>query len=269
MFCNSLKEWDSFTGECIRTYLWHNDDGDFDVFAVSPDGKRLAAGGNGIIKEWDIFKGKFLRSYKGHSAYIWKLYYVSDGRAIVSYSSDELRIIWDTDTGEAVEIDDWDSSWFSSVTVIVSPDGKRSLSESYLPGHIKEYNGKTGKIYRIYSGHFPASYSPDGEKFIFSSGNSIEERYVESGEIVRIYENPCPVKFLCYSPDGNHIVFFRRDNTIELMDVKNGETIMTLYVVPGLYINGIDLSDTLLKLNDKEKLILKQYGAITDNYSEK
>ena len=53
--------------------------------AVSPDGKRIASGGEDhLVKLWDAKTGKLLKTFEGHTKPIHALAYSSDGRRLLS-----------------------------------------------------------------------------------------------------------------------------------------------------------------------------------------
>jgi len=68
-------------------------DGSYDCLAVSPDGRRLAAGiGGGRIAIWDITSHEEVATLAGHREAVSLLAFTPDGDHLVSVSKDQLRV---------------------------------------------------------------------------------------------------------------------------------------------------------------------------------
>jgi WD40 repeat protein len=89
-----VKIWDLSTG-CVVDLRGHTDE--VYALACSPDGRRLATGGNDqTIKLWDTTTGEEVFTLRGHTAPLSCVAFSPDGRRIASGSWDQTVRVWDT-----------------------------------------------------------------------------------------------------------------------------------------------------------------------------
>ena len=117
------------------------------TLAISPDGRMLASGSgfeDPSIHVWDTATGRLLVRVDGHSSWVCKLAFSTDGRRLISASSDQSVRVWDTSTWTATKV---------------------------LRGHRDEVHAVAVSA----SGHLVASASKDGDLMLWNdAGNEAE-----------------------------------------------------------------------------------------------
>ena len=82
-----------------------------DIFQItsvrfSPDGSKVAAGGNGVIQMWDVATGKLERRFAGRTGQGAQLIFSRDGKFLSAAGQDGCVQSWDTSTGKRAGICD-------------------------------------------------------------------------------------------------------------------------------------------------------------------
>ena len=106
----AFRIYDVTTGKRIKTFRGETSSRGFQTITLSPDGKRIVAGGSSrarspnaakdfSIKVIDIEAGKTVLSLDGHGVVTRALAVSPDGRWITSGGDDGAIIVWDAETG--------------------------------------------------------------------------------------------------------------------------------------------------------------------------
>ncbi len=149
------------------------------ALTVSPDGKRLAGGGDdGLVRLWDVSAGKLTpaaaaAALKGHTDWLLCLAFSPDGKALASGGYDGTVRVWDVATGKALAVParapaaaKAPAADLPAVTALAfSPDGK-ALAVGCADAQLLLFNAADGKFARALAGHTSAvtglAYHPAG-----------------------------------------------------------------------------------------------------------
>ena len=163
--------------------------------AISPDGRSVASGTEGIIYLRDIGTDAILRTFE-----------------------------WQTNTLE------WQTA--DVVSLDFSPDGK-TLASGGKYGPIRLWDVNSGELLQTYEGHKNAvhfvAFSPDGSKLVSASEDETLRVWDLASGFFGIYEgHEGLVNSAAISPDNTVLVSGGKDGTIRLWNLASSDPIDTL-----------------------------------------
>lgn len=206
----TIKEWDVITGQCLMTYVGHENLVNSAIY--SPDGHRiLSAANDNTIKEWDRITGQCLCTWKDHKGYVTKAIYSPDGSKIFSSSWDGTVLCYQRNA---------DGSWGTGKKVAQHEKNVKAIavSEDCLycltasgDNTVKEWRIADGEFIGQYLGHTDmvnsVMYSPDYSQILTGSYDGtvrIFDRF--SYEEIFRFDNGSWVRSAIYDVEGEAIL---------------------------------------------------------------
>jgi WD40 repeat protein len=221
--------WDRETRKVLGRFQIQSRYGGYPAF--SPDGKRLACGGEDALYLWDLATGKELLRIRTPDWFLSSQPFLSDGKVLVSYKEHAVRF-WDTAKGE--EIRRIEGHRGRVAALALSPDGKIVVTGDSNEASIRLWDAATGKPKPRPVGHelpvTSVSFAPDGKK-VATASNELMFRLWDaaSGRVVRTFnhsEDNC-IRSVAFSPDGASLASARFEiagsgQPVSLWEIKTG-----------------------------------------------
>ena len=217
-----------------------------ETVAWSPDGTKIAVGGGTYQCERDNLKKHaiyiidavtqvVLLTLEGHKCTIVNIAWSPDGNRLVSGSGDGIARVWDTSTGERLNLHSRCAGLATLTGQIWSPDGTR-IADFCDPGRsVDVWDAQSGdNLFSYETNGFvdSLSWSPDGNQIAVASRNYIAESVntidlidVETASSQIIYKvESGSTTAMDWSPDGSEIAFASGNKKISILNVLTGDT---------------------------------------------
>jgi RNA polymerase sigma factor (TIGR02999 family) len=157
--------------------------------AFSPDGRRLASGGEDrVARLWDLATGREVRQFKGHTDTVAGVAFSPDGRRLLSASRDRTVRLWEVETGKQLLKCE---SPAPRGSVAFSPDGSLAVSGGDDKA-LHLWDLATGNEVRHFKGHGTAcgvtEFLRDGRR-VLSQGDTTARLWdVATGAEVKCFK---------------------------------------------------------------------------------
>jgi WD40 repeat protein/serine/threonine protein kinase len=195
--------------------------------AFSPDGKRLASGGDhGELKVWDAETGRQVLPLAGHSGEVRDVAFSPDGLRLVSGGTDKAVKVWNLETGK--EVLSLKGVSFRVLAVALSPDGRR-VAVGGETDKVRVWDAGSGeeeKDLALGAGRvFGLAFSPDGKRL----ATATEDR---ENRTVRVWDlqtrapthtfaaAPAAFASVAFSPDGKTLAGAGGDGRVRVWDLQ-------------------------------------------------
>ena len=190
--------------------------------AISPDGKRIAAGYGNLLQIRDVQTEELLQSFKGHTSKITSVAFSKDGSQLATFDMDGVVQLWNSQTGQRLSKFSLKLLETQGLKLSFSVDNKHLLA-IYDDSAQQTIDLQTGQVQGPFipeleplamvlhqQGYSQFGYrdvaltiSPDGKTLAVSSGIVLLWD-IQTQKLIAVLENPgnIPLRELQFDPSG-------------------------------------------------------------------
>ncbi|MBW4693561.1 MAG: TIR domain-containing protein [Lyngbya sp. HA4199-MV5] len=188
-----------------------------------------------------VYTAKERNRLEGHTDWIRRVSYSSDGQTIATGSDDKTVKLWKPD-GTLLKTLKGNHS--SVLAVSLSPNGQIVASSDWNDNAVTLRN-RDGKLLRKLKGHEEdiddIQFSPDGRTLAAASSDGIVKLWTVDGTLLKTLKgHDDSVKCVQFSPNGQTIATASNDRTVKLWTV--GGTLLRTFTGHRDWVNGVSFS---------------------------
>ena len=260
--------------------------------SFSPDGTRIAAGGDGRIWIYDTLSGTQFAMLSDYTELVRALAFAPDNSLLASGSTDSTLRFWDTTAAREVLTLAGDSNLINALaasspdgvpmpgwdprterllaaspedpgrirSLAFSPDGA-TLASGSADGKIRLWEVETGRLRSTFSAHdglvLALAFSPDSETLTSGGSDTLIRRW-EFGRqhlISVLRGHTASVNALAFSTDAELLVSGGRDACVQLWEMDDADPIATFQVEE--YVQALAFS-----ADDEKLMYVTQAGSL-------
>lgn len=210
-------------------YIYHGHSGDVFADVWSPNGARVASGGQDTtVQIWDATTGDNELTYSDNTDQVFALAWASNGQLLVS--GGQAGVVQVCDPTTVATIYSYTGHSGPVYTVAFSPDGTKVASGS-SDKTVQVWDATTGNLLLNYSNHTDVvrgvAWSPDGNSIASASEDmTVQVWDAMTGQNLVTYRgHTAGVLDVAWSPDGTRIASVSRDTTAQVWDAATGNNI--------------------------------------------
>lgn len=249
-FTGEVKLWNARTGAVKASLEGHS--GVVSALAFSPDGARLASGGEkriagqstgGEVFIWDARSGARLLALPDVGPRVYAVAFSPDGTTLATAGGDvrsgEVKL-WDARTGAPRRASLPLAG--STRALAFSPDG-RMLAAGGYDLTVSIWNVPSYTLKTTLTGHraaiFSLAFSPDSRTLASAGGDTTIKLWdvtapAGTDATRTLIGHVAGVEAINFSPDGGTLASGGSDNTVKLWDARDGRMLATILTLPRL-----------------------------------